>query len=161
MDPVAATPTTLSDYAATSALYAALAGSVAILASRRLEDPAPGDPADLVLYGAATAGLARVLSHEKVTEWVRAPFVAEPADGERHPRGRGKRYLVGELLGCTRCLGSWSALALVGARAVAPRQARVGATLLALTYVNDVLQARLTEEQEEANLVEGLAASAT
>lgn len=158
MDPVAATPTELSDYATTSLVYGVLAGSVALLASRRLEDPAPGDPADLVLYGAATAGLARVLSHEKVTEWVRAPFMVETADGRR-PRGSGKRYLVGELLGCTRCLGSWSALGLVGLRAVAPRQARVGATLLALTYVNDVLQARLTEEQQEANLVEGLAAA--
>lgn len=151
MDPVAATPTAPHDYAALSVGYAALAGAVALLASRRRDDPAPAETAELVLYGAATAGLARILSKEKVTEWVRAPFVETPADGERRPRGAGPRYVVGELLTCTRCLGSWSALALVGLRAVAPRPARVGATLLALSYANTLLQARLADEQARAD----------
>jgi hypothetical protein len=157
MDPVAATPTEPHDYAALSLAYAALAGTVALVASRRREDPAPAEPAELVLYGAATAGLARLLAKEKVTEWVRAPFVETPADGERHPRGTGVRYVVGELLTCTRCLGSWSALSLVGMRAAAPRQARVAATLLALSYANNLLQARLTEQQEQANAVQAAA----
>ena len=148
MDPVAATPTEHRHYASAMGGYAVLAGSVALLASRRREDPAPGSPGELALYGVATAGLARLVSQEKVTEWLRAPFVDE---SDRRPRGEGSQYLVGELLTCTRCLGSWGALVLVGARAVAPRQARVGASLLALTYLNDLLQAQLTEVQEEAN----------
>ena len=150
MKPAAATPTEPHDYAVLSVGYAALAGAVALLATRRRDDPAPAQPAELVLYGAATAGLARLLSKEKVTEWIRAPFVEAPADGERHPRGSGARYVVGELLTCTRCLGSWGALSLVGLRAVAPRPARVGATLLALSYVNTLLQARLAGVQQEA-----------
>jgi hypothetical protein len=150
MDPVAATPTDPQDYAALTAAYAAAAGAVALLAVRRRSDPAPAEPGELLLYGAATAGLARLLSKEKVTEWIRQPFVETPADGERHPRGSGPRYVVGELLTCTRCLGSWSALGLVAARAVAPGPARVGATLLALSFANNLLQARLAEEQERA-----------
>lgn len=150
MEPVAATPTEPQDYAALSLGYAALAGTVAVLATRRRDDPAPAQPAELALYGVATAGMARLLSKEKVTEWIRDPFVETPADGERRPRGRGARYVVGELLTCTRCLGSWSALLLVGLRAVAPRSARVAATLLALSYLNNLLQARLADEKAQA-----------
>ncbi len=146
MDPVAATPTTPQDYALLSTGYALLAGAVAVLATRRRGDSAPVEPTELALYGVATAGLARLLSKEKVTEWVRSPFVEEPAEGERRPRGEGTRYVVGELLSCTRCLGSWSALGLIGLRAAAPGPARVGATLLALSYLNNLLQARLARE---------------
>lgn len=144
MDPVAATPTVPQDYAALSVGYAALAGTLALLASHRRESPAPTDPGELVLYGAATAGLAILLSKEKATEWLRSPFVETPPDGERRPRGSGGRYVVGELLTCPRCLGSWSALALIGMRGAAPKQAHVAATLLALSYVNDVLQSQLS-----------------
>ncbi len=150
MDPVAATPTKPHDYAALSVAYGTLAGLVAVLAVRRREDPAPAEPAELLLYGAATAGLARLLSKEKVTEWIRQPFVETPAEGERRPRGSGPRYVVGELLTCTRCLGSWSALSLIGLRAAAPGPARVGSTLLALSYMNNLLQARLAAEQAKA-----------
>jgi hypothetical protein len=158
MDPLAATPTAPQDYMALSITYAALAGTVALVATRRRDDPAPTEPAELVLYGTATAGLARLLSKEKVTEWIRQPFVDTPAEGERRPRGSGPRYVVGELLTCTRCLGSWSALSLVGLRAFAPGPARVGATLLALSYVNNLLQARLSAEQARADAVATAAA---
>ncbi len=150
MDPVAATPTEPKDYAALSVSYAALAGTVALLAARHHDDPAPARPGELALYGAATAGLARLLAKEKVTEWIRSPFVETPVDGECQPRGSGGRYVVGELLNCTRCLGSWSALALLGLRAAAPRPAQVAATLLALSYVNNLLQASLSEQQAKA-----------
>lgn len=160
MDPVAATPTEPRDYAALSVGYATVAGAVALLASHYREDPAPAQPAEFALYGIATAGLARLVAQEKITEWVRQPFVETPPDGDRHPRGTGKRYVVGELLCCTRCLGSWSALSLVTLRALAPRPARVGATLLALGYANNLLQAFLTEGQEEANAAAAQAAAA-
>lgn len=125
MDPVAATPTGPQDYAALSLGYAALAGAVALLAARRRDDPAPADPGALVLYGAATAGLARLLSKEKATEWIRSPFVNTPPDGERHPRDSGRRYVVGELLICPLCLGSWAPGARSRSSACAlPRRAK-------------------------------------
>ena len=158
MDPVSATPTDTQDYALVAGAYGVLAGAVALAASRRRDgDAVPADPTELVLYGLATAGLTRVLSAEKIGTVVRAPFVEEPPEGERHPRGSGLRYAVGELLSCTRCLGSWSALGLVGARAVAPQPARVGATLLALSYVNSVLQSGFAAVRGKANAEEELA----
>lgn len=158
VDPVAATPTGKNDYVALTAAYSALAGALALTAARRRDgDAVPADPQELLLYGLATAGLTRVLSAEKIGEWVRAPFVDEPPEGERRPKGSGMRYAVGELLTCTRCLGSWSALGLVGARAVAPQQAKVGATLLALSYVNGVLQSGFAAVRGKANAEEQLA----
>lgn len=158
MDPVAATPTDTNDYVALTVVYSALAGGLAIAASRRRGgDAVPTDPQELVVYGLATAGLTRVLSAEKIGEWARAPFVEEPPEGERRPKGSGLRYAVGELLTCTRCLGSWSALALIGARTVAPQPARVGATLLALSYANGVLQSGFAAVRGKANAEEELA----
>jgi hypothetical protein len=152
MEPIATTPTRARDYAVVTGVYAALTAGVVALAGRRRQEPAPTSPAELALYGGATAGMARLLAKEKVGAWVRAPFVEEPAQGERHPRGRGLRFVAGELLSCTRCLGAWSALTLVGTRALlGPRRARVIATLLALSAANTALQAALTEAQARAN----------
>ena len=161
MQPVSTTPTEPRHYAAVTAAYGTLIGAVAVLAARRRDDPAPSDPGELLLYGAATAGLARVLGKEKVSAWLRAPFVHEPAEGDRTPKGQGLRYAVGELLTCTRCLGSWSALTLVGLRAVAPRPAKVAATVLALSTANNVLQAAMTGVQARASREEEVAAAAS
>jgi hypothetical protein len=142
VDPVSKTPTDTRHYALLTGAYAALAGALALSAARHREgdDLVPSSPGELALYSLATAGVTRLLSAEKVGAWVRAPFVDEPPGGEQRPRGRGLRYTVGELLTCTRCLGSWSALGLLAARAVAPQPTRVAATLFALSYVNGVLQ---------------------
>lgn len=161
MDPVAATPTDNQDYALVAVAYGVLAGAVAIAASRQRDgDAVPTDPSELLVYGLATAGLTRVLADEKVGSFVRAPFVDEPSEGERRPRGAGMRYAVGELLSCTRCLGSWSALALIGVRAAAPQPARVGATLLALSYTNGILQSSFAAVRGKANAEEDRAAKA-
>ena len=42
---------------------------------------------------------------------------------------------------CTRCMGAWSALALVGLRLHAPRAGRTVTTVLAASAGNDALQA--------------------
>jgi hypothetical protein len=76
---------------------------------------------------------------EKVETWVRQPFVEESADGKR-PKGTGLRYAVGELLSCTRCLGAWSALGLVGLRMAAPETGQTVTAVLAASAGNDFLQ---------------------
>jgi hypothetical protein len=68
--------------------------------------------------------------------------VREPVmDAERHPKGRGLRHVAGELVACTRCLGTWSSLGLVALRASRPREGRLVAGVLATSAVNDFLQA--------------------
>ena len=88
--------------------------------------------------------------HEKVESWLREPFVEEHGDGRR-PRGRRLRYAVGELLGCTRCVGAWSALGLIALRTHSPAAGRTVTTVLAVSAGNDALQSAFTWLCSRAN----------
>lgn len=135
VDPVTRTPTEPADYALLSGVYGSLLGAAALSARGR-----PGiENRELVPLAAATFALSKLVVHEKVETWVRHPFVEEHEDGRR-PKGRRLRFAVGELLSCTRCVGAWSALALVGMRLHAPGPARTVTTVLAISAGNDFLQ---------------------
>ena len=149
MEPVEQTPTEAADYAAISALYGALLAALAY--GTRGREPIPH--AELVPLSAATFALSKLIVHEKVETWLRQPFLEEDADGKR-PRGRRLRYAVGELLGCTRCVGAWSALGLVALRLHSPAAGRTAATVLAASAGNDVLQTAFSILCARANAVQ-------
>src|SRR5689334_19012085 len=123
VDPVAETPTKPIDYATLSASYGALVGALVVAARDTGKDPIR--PIELPMLGLATFTIAKVVAKEKVDSWIREPFLEERPDGERRPKGRRLRYAVGELLSCTRCVGTWSALGLVGLRLLRPKEAHV------------------------------------
>jgi Protein of unknown function (DUF1360) len=125
------------DYAALSAGWASLLGAVLVAARDKGEDPVPAS--EIVPLGVATFALAKLVAKEKVAAELREPFVDETGD-DRRPRGSGLRYAVGEMLTCTRCVGFWSSLGLVGLRILRPREARVVTTVLGASAVNDVAQ---------------------
>jgi hypothetical protein len=152
VDPVTATPTKPIDYAALSAGYGTLLG--ALLVAGRARDAEPVRPAELPVLSLATFALAKLVSKEKVDSWVREPFLEERPDGERRPKGRRLRYAVGELLSCSRCVGSWSALGLVGMRMLRPREAQVVVPVLALAAANDWLQSGFTRLCAQANVAQ-------
>ena len=152
MDNVAQTPTRPVDYAALSTGYAALAGAV-LLAARDHGDE-PLHAAEIIPLGMAAFALSKLIAKEKVESWVREPFVEELPDGERRPKGRRLRYAVGELLTCTRCVGAWTSLGLVGLRLRRPREARVVTALLGTSAVNDWLQAGFTYVCAKGNVTE-------
>jgi hypothetical protein len=138
VETVEETPTSRSDYALLSATYMSLLGTLAVTQQRK----GRGElipPAEIVPLAAATFAMSKLVVHEKVETWMRAPFVEEHPDGRR-PKGRRLRYAIGELLTCTRCTGAWSALALVGLRMHAPRAGRVVTTVLATSAGNDFAQ---------------------
>ena len=134
-------PTEPSDYAALNAVYGILLAGV-VLATRdrgAREDPITGP--ELIPLSAATFALAKVIAREKIGTWMREPFVEdEPADGQR-PTGHGIRRAIGELVTCTRCVGAWSALGVVGLRVASPTTGRTVANVLAASAANDFLQA--------------------
>jgi hypothetical protein len=132
--PVDQTPTEAADYAALSAIYGSLLAGLAHSARRR--EPIPST--ELLPLSVATFALSKLLVHEKVETWLRQPFLEEDSDGRR-PRGRRLRYAVGELLNCTRCMGAWSALALVALRMHSPAAGRTATTVLAASGGSDVL----------------------
>lgn len=126
------------DYAAINAVWAALAaGLVAATRERASEDPI--ETRELIPIAAATFALSKAVARERIGTWVREPFV-EVEDGRRRPRSGRVRHAMGELVTCTRCVGTWSALAVVGLRIAKPEAGRTITTVLAASAANDWLQ---------------------
>ncbi len=157
MDPVSKTPTKPIDYATLSAGYGALTGALLVAARSRAAEPIR--PGELPVMGLATFALAKLVAKEKVESWVREPFLEERPIGERRPKGRRMRYAIGELLSCTRCVGSWSALGLVGVRLLRPREASVVIPMLAVAGTNDWLQSGFTALCANANVAQKAASA--
>jgi hypothetical protein len=136
------TPTNPAHYATLSAGWSALLGAVLVAARDKGDEPVRAG--ETVPIGLATFALAKLVAKEKVESWVREPFVEESPDGLRRPKGEGLRYAVGELLTCTRCVGTWSALGLVALRVTRPREARVVNAVLGASALNDFGQVAFT-----------------
>jgi hypothetical protein len=140
-------------YALVEAVFVAGLAGLSVLTRRR---EANGDRAvplrELPVLAAATFALADVVAKEKISTWLREPFVEEGVDHKPvRPAGRGLRYTIGELLTCTRCVGTWSALGLVGLRTASPSAGRAVSIVLALGGANDVLQSGFCLLAERAN----------
>lgn len=136
------------------------------LAARGGPPPIP-EAGDVVLLGAATFKLSRLLTKAKATQVVREPFVAsvEPgADGEVNAepvRDQGLRSVLGELLTCPFCMSVWIASGLVLLYVRSPRLARLVASGLSVVAVADVAQhlnAAARQMDEPPNLVPAAAA---
>ena len=143
-------PTRPVDYGALNAAYGTLLAGLLVAASRRSDRLEPIEGSELLVMGTASFALSKVVAREKIGTWMREPFV-EQRGGRRRPRGRRLRHAVGELVTCTRCVGAWSALAIVGLRVASPPAGRVAATVLATSGVNDFLQATFRLLCDEAN----------
>jgi hypothetical protein len=68
---------------------------------------------------------ARSISFNEIGEELRAPFTEVKTDScgagaDVHPKGEGAQYVIGSLMACPICSGTWSALALFGAYSMAP-----------------------------------------
>jgi hypothetical protein len=140
------TPTKPIDYAALTATYGSLLGTVVLAARQRGSRPVT--TAELPTLGLAAFALSKLIAKEKVESWMREPFVDERS---RRPKGRRLRYAVGELLTCTRCVGAWSSLGLVALRVARPDEARVLSSVLATSALNDFLHAGFSAVCSTAN----------
>lgn len=111
--------------------------------------PSASGPAD---YAALEAVFADVLAKEKISTWIREPFVEEGDDHKPlHPEGTGIRAAIGELMTCTRCVGTWSALGLVALRTASPAAGRATVRVLALAGTNDLMQSGFRLLAERTN----------
>jgi uncharacterized protein DUF1360 len=128
-------PPPYASYAAILATFGGLLAATAALERARNEQRKV-TALELTLLTAASFKAARAISRERVGSVVREPFV----EGER-PVGGGARRAVGELVTCTRCLGTWAAAGLVATETAAPRFGRVLTLTLAAGAGNDFLQA--------------------
>ena len=96
------------------------------------------------LFAVATHSLTRLVARDRVTSFLRAPFVRFEEDStagevEEQSRGTGMQKALGQLLGCPFCLGPWVAAGFLAVHAVAPRQARWLGTVFALSAASSFL----------------------
>lgn len=99
---------------------------------------------DLALLALATFRLGRMIAYDLVMEPLRSPFAQTVPDGSGagdtvEPRGRGARRVLGELLSCPICVGTWVAALLVYALYLFPGPARVFLTFMGVVGAAEVL----------------------
>ena len=145
-------------YTAYATIFAAFLGGVGAtgaLARGLGRDPQCNTTLDLVTLGLATFKASRTLSHDKVTAFVRAPFVkGEAYEGGEEPVEGGMEQALGELVTCSRCVGTWAAGALAGVQVLAPRFGRILTWSLGAAAVNDFLQAGFAALTAKTNELE-------
>jgi hypothetical protein len=111
---------------------------------------------DFVVLSAASFKAARTIARDEVTSFVREPFVEGHAhEGGEEPVQTGDmQQAIGELVTCSRCVGTWTAAGLASTQVLAPRFGRLLTWSLAAAGVNDFLQAGFAALAARANTLE-------
>jgi hypothetical protein len=132
-----------AQYAAIMGTYVAGLAGAGLLAGALGREARDLRPIDLAVLGAATFKAARTISRDEVASFIREPFVEGNAHaGAEDPVETGDlRQAIGELVTCSRCVGTWVAAGLTSTQVVAPRFGRLLAWSLAAAGANDFLQA--------------------
>ena len=146
-------------YAAIVGVFVGGLGVAGVLARIFDRNPACQTSLDLAVLSAASFKAARTLAHDEVTSFLREPFVEGPAhEGGEDPVGTGDlRQAIGELVTCSRCIGTWVGAGLTTTQIVAPRFGRVLTWSLAAAGANDYLQAGFAALTNKSNELEGRA----
>lgn len=136
----------LGPYAALSGICGAgVAAAMTAAYNQRGELPERYGVLDIVTVGVATHKISRLITKDKVTSFMRAPFVrfqepGGPGEVEEEPRGEGLRYATGELLVCPYCVAQWVVGALAAGMVGAPRTTRLIAFMYTAEAASDFLQ---------------------
>ncbi len=145
----------LLSYLGFMSLFATLLGGVLLLARRQgRELPEKAGAGELLLIGTASHKLSRLISKDKVTSPLRAPFTelegkGGPAEFEERSRGTGLRKAIGELLICPYCLGLWVVAAFSLGLLFAPRLTRFLASLFSALTISDFFQIAYKAAEEK------------
>jgi len=121
----------LGGYAALLGIYnAAFAAMLLAAKNSGRQLPERIGYADLLLLGLGTFKLSRIISLDRVTSPLCAPFTeyVEPAgtsEVKEKVRGEGMQRAIGDLLICPYCLAPWVAAGLVFGFVFKPRAARL------------------------------------
>lgn len=146
-------------YGAYALLMAAFGGGLVaagVLARALDRDAYEHTTLDLAALALATFKTARTLSNDEVTSFLREPFVEGRAhEGGEDPRETGgMRQAIGELVTCSRCIGTWVAAGLGATQIVAPRFGRLITWTLGAAGLNDFLQAGFAALANKSNELE-------
>jgi hypothetical protein len=145
----------LAGYGAAITVYAV--GLCAALALARRTRRVPSFM-DLVLLGAATHKLSRIVAKDFVTAPLRAPFTRRKAvegagEVQDEPRGGPLRRAVGNLLTCPYCLGVWISTALNTVLLLRPAETRLLLRILASDTISDFLHVSYSHLNESRKVL--------
>jgi len=131
----------------------ALVGGLARLLDR---DPQEHTWLDLATLAAASFKASRTIAGDEVTSFLREPFVEGQAyGGGEEPLETGDvRQAIGELVTCSRSIGTWVAAGLASTQVLAPRFGRLLTWTLGTAALNDFLQAGFAALTAKANELE-------
>jgi len=144
-------------YAAIVGTFMAGLGAVSGIAALRQRPSEQLSVADLTLLGLATFKASRTVARDRVTSFVREPFVegeAYDGEGERPTHESELKQALGELVTCTRCVGTWLGAGLASMQILAPRTGRLLTTVLAAGALNDFLLAGFRSLSAKSNELE-------
>lgn len=136
----------LRGYAVLMGVFATLATAFSVWLRKTGRDlPERIAAGDLAVLTVATHKASRLLTKDKVTSTVRAPFTTfQESEGagevSEAARGTGVRRAIGELLVCPYCVAMWIAAGFSAGLVVAPRATRMIASVLTVLFGSDVLQ---------------------
>jgi hypothetical protein len=143
-------------YAAIMGTFATGLAGAGLLAKALKHDPEEHRPIDLVVLGIATFKAAQTISNDEVASFIRDPFV----EGQAHEGGEDAvatgdfRQAIGELVTCSRCIGTWVAAGLTCTQVIAPRFGRMLTWTLAAAGANDYLAAGFAALTNKSNELE-------
>jgi hypothetical protein len=140
-------------YATIMGVFAAGLAGAGGLARIFDRNPACQTPLDFFVLSAASFKASRTLASDEVTSFMREPFVrgrAHTGEDEEPVEG-GMQQAIGELITCSRCVGTWAAAGLAVTQILAPRFGRLLTWSLAAAGANDFLQAGFTALSGKAN----------
>jgi hypothetical protein len=149
-------PPPYAEYAAIMAAFCGGLAAAGALAHALGRDREEHTTLDLVTLALATYKAARTLSRDEVTSFLREPFVEGHAHegGEDPLENGGMRQAIGELVTCSRCVGTWVAAGLGATQIVAPRFGRLLSWTLGAAGLNDFLQAGFVALTNKSNELE-------
>ena len=98
----------------------------------------------VILLGLAAFRVGRAISYNYIFSWLRAPFVDKHLDSSgagdsEDPKGEGITRVMGELLCCPICTGTWGAIVMLGFYAVRPAWAMVFMAVMAASAIAEYL----------------------
>jgi hypothetical protein len=144
----------VKDYALLATIFNGVLAT-GLLARKCSQEPLPErvEPKDIALFAIATQKLSRVITKDKVTTGLRAPFTEVEGKGgagelEESAKGQGLQRAIGELLTCPFCIGTWIASGFIYGYIFSPRVTRTVASIFAVSGVADFLQQLYVKAQE-------------
>ena len=140
----------------TGGFAVAAAGGLLLAKRNRGELPQGFNAWDALTMGAAAHKLSRLITKDRVTSFLRAPFIRyQEPDGHgevsEEPRGEGLRKAVGELLVCPYCVGQWVAAGLGIGMVGAPRLTRLVTFVYTAETIADFLQLAYVAAEDAAS----------